>query len=241
MHFDELKQLFFDAFQSPVLKRSISRPPQKPKTDNSYKHFLYPISALPALIDTLQGLDPDDGYNEKFSVRYIVLEGGTLLLAREGAPGRSIPAHREMGLRSLAAGNIYFSPDYQFITRINHQSGDFHSTQGSLVWPLAVLILTNTTLSSSFTIDISNVDRYGEFKTEALFNLSHEKLYSLLPEGIEAIVVPSNVDGTVVINEFNDSRKPNSSMAFFNVPELTIVPPLLTPPIDYTTPPTTPR
>lgn len=238
MNLEQLKQLFFEAFQNPVIKKPVHRPPHKPIINHSSKHLLYPINALQELIGVLKGLDPYDDYDERFSARYIVLEDGQLLLAREGSPCRTIPAHREMGSHCIAAGNIYFSTDYQLITKINHQSGDFHSTQGSMVWPLAIILLSNAAISPSFTIDISNVNSNGKFTIESLDNLSSENLINLLPVGIMDVVGPANVEELIVVK----ARNYQGNMTLFSKPVTSLLlPAAVSAPFSYATPPTTPR
>ena len=218
MNLTDLRDLFSETFQQPLLRKPLSRVPDAPKADNSYIHLFYPIKALPELINMISNLDIRDGYHNKFSVRYIVLPRGEIFFSREGKPGHDIPAHRAMGSKCLAAGNIYFSDDYQFITKINHQSGDFHSTQGSLVWPLAAILLTNTAISNPFKLDISHTNASGEFETETLFELTPEELLDLLPEGISERILPANLDATIRFDEFEPSKK-RKHIGFFNHPD----------------------
>lgn len=129
------------------------RPPLKPRRDPSYLRKYYDIAHLDRFISELSALDDDYEYEEKFGARYLVNTEGRLLFTREGRAGKYVARHKDIANKCLAAGNIYFNEDYSQIIKINHESGDFHPTIESLVYPLAALLAVNPDIVSD-TLDI---------------------------------------------------------------------------------------
>ncbi|AHE66082.1 hypothetical protein [Legionella oakridgensis] len=179
MTLEELSALFTTRLAEVVSYAPVPRPPATPRHDRTIKHTLYPIEHLPELIAELEKLDDAEG-DKKFSVRYLVDEENVLWLAREGKPGRHIPAHRQMRDNCLAAGNIFFSQDFTEITKINHQSGDFHPDAASLLWPLAILNCMKTTLSNPCVIEVSRITPAGNFEREQELSVTPEEMAFIL-------------------------------------------------------------
>ncbi len=152
------------------------RCPDKPRADQSYHHIMYSLHHIDELIRQLKAIT--DGPTH--SVRYAVDVNGCLWLALEGKPSKFIPAHREMcGRGTIAAGNIFFSDDHQNIIKINHQSGDFHPTEDTLAYPLAILTQYAGRYIQNLEVDISHVDRSGAFCTLNLLNFNLDELNQL--------------------------------------------------------------
>ena len=174
----------------PTLKDLLTNPPEytvyeprhrDPKTPRkSYKHSIYPLLALPELIQVLRHLPDSYDYEEKYSIRYLVTEEMEILLALEGSPSRVIPAHEEIRSQCIAAGNFFFTQKYDAIYKINHQSGDFRPQASCLCWPIAILTFCNTfPLTNDLCIDINhNSERQEEISVDK------NQLLSLLPQAL---------------------------------------------------------
>ena len=209
-----LSQLFEASLLMPSIKKPVLRVPAKPSEDTSYYHTVYPTQHLSELTTLLKTLDEDEPINDRFTARYLVTKEKTLLFAREGKPGIDIPAHRAIRNECLAAGNIIFSEDYESITGINHQSGDFHSTQGSMVWALAILLFMNAPLADSFTLIISD-EVAGNFVSRHAV-VTRATLATLIPAAIHGIDLSANNDLTIERRMYQDPRfSKKARYAFF--------------------------
>ena len=204
MTLEELKQLFRAELLSPSIRKPIRRQPAAPSKDTSYHYTFYPTHALNELTRELKTLDPDEPIHNRLTARYLVTKEQTLFFAREGQPGVHIPAHRSIRAESLAAGNIIFSEDHRFITGINHQSGDFHSTTGSMIWALAILFMMHTPLAESFTFTLSEMI-HSDFVCTPLI-VTREELASLLPEELIDIDLSANGHIGIERHDFEDPR-----------------------------------
>lgn len=220
MRVSELKIQFSKSYDDQTTYTPVTRPPQKPSHDRSYRHNIYHVNQLNSLIETLKELscfDENDRLN-KYSIRYLVTPDEKLLLAREGKPGRDIPGHKEICNRSLAAGNIFFSDDFSEITKINHQSGDFCPDVGSMVWAIAILLKTNVSLAKKLIIETSYIDEQGGFKVDDnILTFSRVELVNLIPTKLLAEDLPAlNNDSSVQVNEYKDDSKKRKRYGFFN-------------------------
>ena len=177
MTLEELNASFIACLAKKTTYDPVKRQPKRPRRDNSYQHILYPIQQLAALTAVLRTVDDDAC---KYSVRYLVTTEGKLLFAQEGLPGFSIPKHRQIREKCLAAGNVYFSDDYKSITKINHCSGDFHPSADSLIWPIAALYLLKAPIAVPFTVETSSVNPQGVFTVEASYSLELKQIDDLL-------------------------------------------------------------
>ncbi len=212
--FARLRQRFEEALFAPSLKKPVLRVPGRPSADNSYYHTFYPTQQLSELTDVLKILDADEPLNDRFTARYLVTKEKTLLFAREGRPGVDIPAHREIRGECLAAGNILFSEDYEHITGVNHQSGDFHSTQGSMVWVIAILLFMNAPIADSFTLILSN-EVAGDF-VSTRHEITKEALAALVPDAIHEIDLSANQTLSIERHMYQDTRfEKKRKYAFF--------------------------
>ncbi len=193
----EFKARLFDSYKRKTHRYPVDRDSKRDCV--SYKYSLYPIKQLPALAENLKKLDLSDSFVERYSPRYVVTPQYQALFAPEGKPCYDVPAHRNMANTCLAAGNIGFSEDYRFITYINHQSGDFLSSQGSLVWILAALVWGNVPLTEKFTIHVSQLNENKEFVTAAFFILSPSDLEDLLPKELKNEVIVANHSDEIIV------------------------------------------
>lgn len=203
MTLKELSALFTARLTEDISFAPVRRPPATPRRDRTSKHTLYPIEHLSELITELEKLDDDEG-NKKFSVRYLVDEEHVLWLAREGKPGRYVPAHRQMRESCLAAGNIFFSKDFTQITKINHQSGDFHPDAASLLWPLAILNSMKAPLSDSCVIEIGHLSLSGDFEIASELSLTSEEMTFILSDSVavQEKLIAANHGKTLQIMEY---------------------------------------
>ncbi len=108
----------------------------------NWEPTLYPLAKLSELTQIIR---QEKSYST--TIRYLVDLEKNLWFAKEGAPSKTIPAH------CLAAGNIEFSADYQYIQMINHKSGDFRPNFESIAWLLAILIANKTPLKEDLRIE----------------------------------------------------------------------------------------
>jgi len=216
-----LNDLFSSFFESEKIYSPVKRPPQTPSSQKSYKHCFYPLLKLDALIAELKKLSDDEDEN-KFSVRYLVTPDKKIIFAREGREGRDIPAHKSMNSTCLAAGNIFFSPDFKLITKINHQSGDFHPDMASLLWPLAILSLMKAPLANPFIIEVG-----GDPKSTILLEVDPADIAAFFASSeVEQEMMLQNSSQVIAINEhsvassrhyrfnFNAAPKKPRSLAF---------------------------
>ena len=213
-----LKQCFEEALINPVIKKPVRRVPTRPTQDASYYYSFYSANRLTELTDTLRTLDESESLNDRFTARYLVTKEKTLLFAREGQPGMEIPAHRSIRGECLAAGNVIFSENYEFITGINHQSGDFHSTKGSMVWAIAILLFMNVPISDRFTLVLSE-EVAGEFVSTPSV-ITKAELLALVPDAMHGIDLAANIDLGIEPETFQDERfrKKRKYESFFATP-----------------------
>lgn len=183
----------------------VFRGPSRMEGLKSFRHSFYPMSKLSVLIDLLKKM-PLDTFDEDnfdiFSVRYLVTTDKQILFAREGEASKLIPGHRQMRSKCIAAGNIFFSRDFKFITKINHQSGDFHPSASSLFWPLAILHAMQAPLAEQFTIEISGVfNEDFALCSETVTTL--EELKALIPQDILPQLISANSSDVIEVEEKN--------------------------------------
>ena len=160
----------------------------------------------------------------KHSVRYVVTHLNTLLLAREGKPGLSIPEHKEMSSYVHAAGNLYLTEDFTAFKKIGHESGDFCLDPSSLVWPIALLIAENAPLAPIFTIEIKALNADNQFEITNVFHLTRKELIELLPPDYKTkLTIASNPTTTTIAStppRFTLRKRPTyhieSSLSLFS-------------------------
>lgn len=103
---------------------------------------LYPLSCLNELISKLPiqkgAIDFLDD-NPRI-IRFLVDGDNQLWFAKEGRPGKHVPAHLQMSTSKTCrtAGNMEFNNEGKLIM-INHKSGDFQPSFQSLSWLFAIL------------------------------------------------------------------------------------------------------
>lgn len=138
----------------------------------------YDLSALSSLILKLKNksseIEDENEYAQKYSVRYLITPDWQIIFAPEGAPSQLIPSHREMNHQCLAAGNLYFSHDYNCVTGINNQSGDFKPSMFSIIWTILMLNDSGLKIHDNFFIDL-----YGEDAEHFHFDLKCDDLTSI--------------------------------------------------------------
>ena len=145
-------------------------------------HLIYSYKALPELIKKLKKverfhLDYEEEYQlERFAVRYVVDETGTIWFAREGATSQTIPDHAQISHFCYSAGNIYFSEDYQSIVKITNKSGHFTPDPDTLVYAIAALSSVGANFAATLSLVMHTKD------DSIITELSAEQLLSLLPE-----------------------------------------------------------
>ena len=89
----------------------------------------------------------------KTTIQYFVDYSGHIWFHEAGRPNAGPSADQHVSEDAanmphcIAAGNIAFSANYQFIVMINHASDYFRSTLDSLKWPLAVLVANESSLA----------------------------------------------------------------------------------------------
>lgn len=145
---------------------------------------IYSISELGELLFLLRSKS-----STACAVRYLVDTSFHLWFAKEGIASAKTPAHYQMtgepasSARCIAAGNLYFSPDYREIIGMNHKSGDFRPHFDSIKWLLAILIAHDDMLSSS-SIEVSaalNIEKLtSSGGHEATYTLEKEELRTWL-------------------------------------------------------------
>ena len=230
MTLEELNASFIACLAKKTTYDPVKRQPKRPRRDNSYQHILYPIQQLAALTAVLRTVDDDAC---KYSVRYLVTTEGKLLFAQEGLPGFSIPKHRQIREKCLAAGNVYFSDDYKSITKINHCSGDFHPSADSLIWPIAALYLLKAPIAVPFTVETSSVNPQGVFTVEASYSLELKQIDDLLTAEMKTHILSANANSITVVIDYKDPsasifiREPSAkrlSLFFHSLPEKSIDP-----------------
>ena len=113
-----------------------------PKQSSPSPSATYALENFNQLVDKLKKLD-NDGSDHKYTIRYLMRDENTLLLAREGRRSVDVPGHKNMSNYCIAAGNLYLSQDFKTVIGISHDSGDFLPSMGSLVFPLRRLLKTN--------------------------------------------------------------------------------------------------
>lgn len=120
----------------PVLRNS------DPRQTSPSPSATYTFEQFNQLIQKLKTLE-DGGSDHKYTIRYLMPDKNTILLAREGKRSVEVPGHKNMSNCCIAAGNLYLSQDFKTVIGISHDSGDFLPSMGSLVFPLRRLLKTN--------------------------------------------------------------------------------------------------
>ena len=209
MTIEEIKALFEAAYHQKRImtphRESCDRPLAR-----DVSHLIYSYKALPELIKELKKRtrsswdDEDEDQMYRFAVRYVVDLTGTIWFAKEGSTGRLVPDHAHMSHACYSAGNIYFSEDYQSITKITNKSGHFKPDPDTLVWAIAAL----SSLDASFAPSLSMV---MHTKSDSIVSeLSAEELLSLLPaepfpvSKNDFVINVSFIDGLVSITNPGD-------------------------------------
>jgi|GEM_PF-2425716 len=113
-----------------------------PKQSSPSPSAIYALDNFSQLVEKLKKLD-NDRSEHKYTIRYLMPDENTLLLAREGKRSVDVPGHKNMCNSCIAAGNLYLSHDFETVMGISHDSGDFLPSMGSLVFPLRRLMETN--------------------------------------------------------------------------------------------------
>lgn len=199
MTIEEIKALFEAAYHT---KRIMT--PHRDSCDRplarDVSHLIYSYKALPKLINELKKRtrspwdDEDEDQLDRFAVRFVVDLTGTIWFAREGSTGLLVPDHAHMSHTCYSAGNIYFSQDYQSITKITNKSGHFKPDPDTLVWAIAAL----SSLDVSFAPSLSMV---MHTKIDSIdIKLSAEALLSLMP----AEPFPASKNDFVINVSFTD-------------------------------------
>lgn len=166
MHFDDLVDLFSSQTVYFPALRAPGSPKRKQKIELEKK--IYSLDTLPSLIHILRQISDDDFTSDhKYSIRYLIDTTGEIWFAREGKAGTQImthreiiPAHREIYPECIAAGNLFFNPDFTEITAINNSSGDFLPAPNCLIWPIKKLKNSALSFSDSFTLNILQNQEY---------------------------------------------------------------------------------
>ncbi len=124
---------------------------------------------------TLRDLDRIQYYDEhEGTLRYAVSSAFEFIIAEEGRPSKFIPQHREMCQANgcIAAGNLLISDtNPRTITAITFESGDYHPTVGTLLWPLTILSLHPQLLHPDFKILIHQMNSQHEFVPMHTFDM----------------------------------------------------------------------
>tara|TARA_R110002126_G_scaffold177321_1_gene326217 strand:- start:35192 stop:35947 length:756 start_codon:yes stop_codon:yes gene_type:complete len=156
----------------PVIRNSV---PKQSSPSPSATHTLENFSQL---IEKLKKLD-NDGSDHKHTLRYLMPDENTLLLAREGKRSADVPGHKNMCNRCIAAGNLYLSHDFETVIGISHDSGDFLPSMGSLVFPLRRLMETRLL---DTTADLTLYYRVPHHPSVLTESFSHASLREMLAQ-----------------------------------------------------------
>ncbi len=201
MTIEEFKALFLKEYTSPYMMLPVKSDGGRPQS--FYNHHIYSYGALDVLINRLKNITPDSDelYEQdqltRFSVRYIVDVDGTLWFAQEGETGGTVPAHTDMRDRCYAAGNIFFSQDYESIIKITNKSGHFKPDNSSLIWAIAALRSVDAPLASNVILELQS-------SVNTPINLTSDELWSLLPEGT---LPESQSDFIIEVKSRENTRK----------------------------------
>ena len=183
------------------------RPPLKPRRDPSYLRKYYDIAHLDPFISKLSALDDGYEYEEKFGARYLVNTEGRLVFTREGRAGKYVARHKDIANKCLAAGNIYFNEDYSKIIKINHESGDFHPTIESLVYPLAALLAVNPHIVS----EVLDIEIILSSKEKTIISVNKTSILEALAEKLYFGLTHNQPWNEIRIDQYDFQRSKNHS------------------------------
>lgn len=108
------------------------------------------------------------------ATRFILKVNGDLVFAKEGVPFQDVPAHFQMtGLSTdtaccFSAGNAYFDNN-NFLSIIDHKSGDFKPTFNSLIFVIIKLIEEHVPFNDNLVVH--ELDNNGAIKNIHAINI----------------------------------------------------------------------
>ncbi len=199
MLLNELQALFLHAFQTRPIYKPVLMDPGRPLSH--YEHYMYSFDTLHVLIDELRALpadtsDEEDDQLNRFSVRFVVDVSGKMWFSREGQTGETVPNHVQMSRRCIAAGNMYFSPDYENIIKLTNKSGHFLPQAECLVWPVAILTHLGAAFSDTVELELIGESVLGDKPLKTTQSWTQLELQSCIPEDMNvADLITANHTG----------------------------------------------